>query len=262
MGVVAAIRQPDADDRAAAADGIRNQDAGLVPGANLPATHSISKVCGIELKLEPLTPSIGTVVHGIDLDKDLNKPGVVDYLRNLWLDRKVIMFRGQEHLTKDGLIEVAEHFGELGAHHGERDHIPSGLPTPKEYPDVLSLVSNEQNPSAASEWHSDATWSTRPPMGSILICREAPPIGGDTNFCDCYGLWASLHPDTQERVKNLNAQHIGQPHHKMDGRLPVATHPVARTHPETGGTTLFVNRVFTRSFSGADELDEITSSNC
>ena len=261
MGVVAAIRQPDADDRAAAADGIRNQDAGLVPGANLPATHSISKVCGIELKLEPLTPSIGTVVHGIDLDKDLNKPGVVDYLRNLWLDRKVIMFRGQEHLTKDGLIEVAEHFGELGAHHGERDHIPSGLPTPTEYPDVLTLVSNEQNPSAASEWHSDATWSTRPPMGSILICREAPPIGGDTNFCDCYGLWASLHPDTQERVKNLNAQHIGQPHHKMDGRLPVATHPVARTHPETGGTTLFVNRVFTRGFSGAEELDEITSSN-
>ena len=261
MGVVAAIRQPDADDRAAAADGIRNQDAGLVPGANLPATHSISKVCGIELKLEPLTPSIGTVVHGIDLDKDFNKPGVVDYLRNLWLDRKVIMFRGQEHLTNDGLIEVAEHFGELGAHHGERDHIPSGLPTPKEYPDVLTLVSNEQNPSAASEWHSDATWSTRPPMGSILICREAPPIGGDTNFCDCYGLWASLHPDTQERVKNLNAQHIGQPHHKMDGRLPVATHPVARTHPETGGTTLFVNRVFTRGFSGAEELDEITSSN-
>ena len=33
------------------------------------------------------------------------------------------------------------------------------------------------------------------------------------------------------------------------------------THPETGGTTLFVNRVFTRGFSGADELDEITSSN-
>jgi taurine dioxygenase len=200
-------------------------------------------------------------VHGIDLDKDLRQPGVVDFLRNLWLDRKVIMFRGQERLTKDGLIELAEHFGELGAHHGERDHIPSGLPTPEAYPDVLNLISNEKYPSAASEWHSDATWSSRPPMGSVLICREAPPIGGDTNFCDCYGLWAALHPDTQARVKNLSALHVGQPFHQMDGKLPEATHPVARTHPETGGTALFVNRVFTRGFTGADDLDEIASSN-
>ena len=90
-------------------------------------------------------------MHGIDLDHDLQKPSVVDFLRSLWLDRKVIMFRGQDHLTKDGLIKLAERFGELGAHHGERDHIPSGIPTPKEYPDVLSLVSNEKHPGAASE---------------------------------------------------------------------------------------------------------------
>ena len=256
MGVVAAIRQPDAKDRATAALGIRDQDANLVPGTDLPIAYSVAKVCGLDLRLEPLTPSIGTVVHGIDLDQDLQEPGVVAFLRSLWLDRKVIMFRGQDHLTKDGLIKLAERFGELGAHHGERDHIPSGIPTPEEYPDVLSLVSNEKYPGAASEWHSDATWSSRPPMGSILICREAPPIGGDTNFCDCYGLWTALHPKTQARVKTLSALHEGQPFHRMDGKLPTAFHPVARTHPETGGTTLFVNRVFTRGFCGEDDFDE------
>ena len=93
-------------------------------------------------------------------------------------------------------------------------------------------------------------------MGSILICREAPPIGGDTNFCDCYGLWTALHPETQARVKTLSALHEGQPFHRMDGKLPTAFHPVARTHPETGRTTLFVNRVFTRGFCGEDDLDE------
>ena len=30
----------------------------------------------------------------------------------------------------------------------------------------------------ASGWHADATWQPRPPMGSILMCREAPPVGG------------------------------------------------------------------------------------
>ena len=39
----------------------------------------------------------------------------------------VIMFRGQEHLTRDGLIKFAEYFGELGAHHGERDHMQARL---------------------------------------------------------------------------------------------------------------------------------------
>ena len=56
MGVVAAIRQPDAKDRATAALGIRDQDAGLVSGTDLPIAYSVAKVCGLDLRLEPLTP--------------------------------------------------------------------------------------------------------------------------------------------------------------------------------------------------------------
>ena len=256
MGVVAAIRHPALDDRKTVADGIRAQDRELTPGSLAPAVYKTSTISGIELKLEPLSPSLGTVVHGIDLDQDLEKSEVVQFLRDLWLERRVIMFRDQTHLSRDGLIRFAEHFGELGAHHGERDHVPSAPPTPEGYPDVLPIQSGEKNAGAASEWHSDATWSPRPPMASVLICREAPPIGGDTNFCDGYGLWEGLRPETKERVKNLMAVHIGQPHHAMDGKLPVATHPVARTHPETGKTVLYVNRVFTRQFADEHNMSE------
>ncbi len=42
----------------------------------------------------------------------------------------------------------------------------------------------------------------------------------------------------------------------MGGYLPIAFHPVSRTNPKTGGSTLFVNRVFTRGFYGEDDLDE------
>ena len=130
-----------------------------------------------------------------------------------------------------------------------------------EYPDILELKSGEKNPSAASEWHSDATWSPRPPMGSILVCREATPVGGDTNFCDAYGLWEGLHPSIKDQVIRLSAVHIGQPHHAMDGKLPEAVHPVARTHPETGKTALFVNRVFTKRFAETHKLNEETTRN-
>ncbi len=257
MGMVAAARHPGLDDRKTVADGIRAQDADLQAGSLAPTVYKKATVCGIELKLEPLSPTLGTVVHGIDLDKDLDQLEMVQFLRELWLERRAIMFRDQQHLTRDGLIRFAEHFGELGAHHGERDHVPSAPRTPEGYPDVLPIQSGEKHPGAASEWHSDATWSSRPPMGSILICREAPPIGGDTSFCDGYSLWEGLHPETKDRIKDLTAVHVGQPHHAMDGELPMTIHPVARTHPETGRTVLFVNRVFTRKFSDEHGLDEI-----
>ena len=261
MGVVAALREPKSKNRKTVAEGIRLQDEELISGQLGPSSHKDIDLCGLKLKLEPVSPSMGTIVHGIDLEADCKKIEVVEFLRDLWLERRVIMFRGQEQLSKDGLIEFAERFGELGSHHGERDHIPSAPMSSDDYPDVLELKSGENNPSAASEWHSDATWSPRPPMGSILICREAPPIGGDTNFCDAYGLWEGLHPAIKEQVITLSAVHIGQPHHAMDGKLPEAIHPVARTHPETGKTALFVNRVFTKRFADRHRLDEATSQN-
>ena len=256
MGLVAAVRHPGLGNRKTVADGIRAQDADLRLTELAPSVYKPETVGGVNLKLEPLSPSLGTVVHGIDLDKDLDQIEMVKFLRELWLDRRVIMFRDQEHLTRDGLIRFAERFGVLGAHHGERDHVPSAPQTPEGYPDVLAIQSGEKRGGAASEWHSDATWSSRPPMGSVLICREAPPIGGDTNFCDGYALWEGLQPATKNRVKKLLAVHIGQPHHAMDGELPIATHPVARTHPETGKTVLFVNRVFTRKFADVHCMDE------
>ena len=42
------------------------------------------------------------------------------------------------------------------------------------------FLSTVERPNAASIWHSDVSWSEKPPLGSILICREAPPVGGDT----------------------------------------------------------------------------------
>lgn len=259
MGMVAAARYPDLGDRKTMADGIRSLDADLVAGSLAPVVYKPLSICGLDLKLEPLSPALGTIVHGIDLDRDLESPEMVSFLRELWLERRVIMFRDQQHLSRDGLIRFAERFGELGAHHGERDHIPSSPQTPSDYPDVLQLQSGEKTAGAASEWHSDATWSSRPPMGSVLICREAPPLGGDTNFCDGYALWEGLHRDTKARVKTLKAVHVGQPFHAMDGHVPSAVHPVARTHPETGRTVLFVNRVFTRHFAEEHGMDETES---
>ena len=60
---------------------------------------------------------------------------------------------------------------------------------------------------AASNWHSDASWAPMPPMGSILLCRTPPPVGGDTLFCDSYAAWAALAPKTRQRLATLHCTH-------------------------------------------------------
>lgn len=219
--------------------------------------HGDVLVSGIALRLEPLAPSIGTIVHGLDLAKPLD-PGTLSFLKNLWLSRKVIFFRGQKHLTRQQHVKLAEQFGVVGSHHGERDWIPDfgkdGVLI-KDCPDMAYLLSTEDAPSAAESWHSDVMWSTRPPMGSLLICRTCPPVGGDTCFCDGYAMWEGLRANTRARLEGLSGLNVGGPGHKFRGTTPYAIHPCVRTHPETGGNVLYVAPGFTRKILGVSEED-------
>jgi taurine dioxygenase len=257
LGAVAHARAPGAENRDEMMDQILAQDRDLVVGHFGTVCYKPVTICDVDLKLEPLQPSIGTAVHGIDLAKDLDDPTMVAFLRALWLDRRVVVFRGQGHLSRRQMVEFAEHFGEIGAPFGEREHVPNSpydlnqqIKDP-DIPDMLILPSDATVPNAASGWHADATWQARPPMASVLMCREAPPVGGDTCFCDCYGMWEGLPLEVKQRVERLTAVHIGSVGHQMDGKTPVAVHPVARTHPETGRTTLYVQQGFVKKF--ADE---------
>ena len=270
LGSVAAARSSGGSRREIAAE-LRAEDD-LTAGQFGTIYYKPATVAGIEVQLEPLQPSIGTAIHGLDLAEhlDLDDPErdpdpnaeLIVFLRALWLQRRVLAFRGQGHLSRQQMVQFARHFGEVGAQYGERRHKPNSphilghqVAAPG-IPDMLILPSDEAVPGAASGWHADATWQQRPPMASMLMCREAPPIGGDTCFCDCYGMWEGLPRETKERLATLTAVHVGNVGHQMDGKTPMAVHPAARTHPETGRTTLYVQQGFVRKFANEHELPE------
>ena len=261
IGVMAATRVADAASRGEMAAAIRAEDA-LVAGDFGTVHYQPAAVCGIELRLEPLQPSIGTAIHGLDVaaHMDLANPAanaeLAAFLRGLWLRRRVLVFRGQAHLSRQQMVQFASHFGEVGERFGEPDHMPNSsddlfqqVDVPG-IPNMLVLPADEAVPAVSGGWHADSTWLKRPPMATMLMCREAPPIGGDTCFCDCYAMWQGLSQETRERVANLAAVHVGDFGHKFDGKAPMAVHPVARTHPETGRTTLYVQQGFVRALAG------------
>jgi taurine dioxygenase len=113
-------------------------------------------------------------------------------------------------------------------------------------------------------WHSDTTYLDVPPMASMLIAREVPPAGGDTEFASMYLAYETL-SDGMKRLLDpltaVNSSALADVSKTREDRMKdsarrdaarqyEAEHPVVRVHPETGRKALYVNVAHTERFSG------------
>ena len=106
-------------------------------------------------------------------------------------------------------------------------------------------------------------------LGSVLLAREVPAVGGDTLFCDMYSAYEGLDDEVRESLEGLRAVHdftrtfgrllSAEELAKKQKEYPPAEHPVVRTHPESGRKALFVNEMFTTGIVGlpAAESDAV-----
>jgi taurine dioxygenase len=118
-------------------------------------------------------------------------------------------------------------------------------------------------------WHSDTAYLERPPMGSMLLAREIPPYGGDTEFANQYAAYEALSAGMRRLLDGLVAVNASakadvsrtrEDRMRTDGRSDareayVAEHPVVRTHPETGRKALYVNIGHTVRFTDMTEAE-------
>ena len=213
-----------------------------------------------DLIARPLSGTIGAVIEGVDLREVTDAE--VAAIRRIWLERKVVFFPSQ-HLDPDSHLAFAARFGDLTEGHPV---IPGIEGNPKifqiDYSDDREVYASygDAAKTAGLDWHTDVTFVRRPPMGSILSAVAIPPSGGDTMFSDQAAAFAALSPTMQEFLCGLTAVHDGQQafQYALDfigagtwegeevTMLEQVTHPVVRTHPETGERVLFVNPAFTK----------------
>lgn len=198
------------------------------------------------LTVTPLTPTIGATLDGIDLAKPMTDLQFAEVNRAL-AEHLVIFFRKQT-MSIEQHKAFGRRFGELHVHpvYGMAGH-----------PDILEIKADETSKGVAGEvWHTDVSCDAQPPMGSILYMHEVPANGGgDTLFANMYAAWETLSAPLRGMLEGLRAVHDGGytygVRQKQSGReFPVSSHPIARTHPVTGRTALYVNSGFTTRIEG------------
>ena len=212
------------------------------------------------ITVKPLAGAIGAEIFGPDLSQPL-MPKVLDEIHRAHLDHLVIVFRNQD-LTPDNHKAFARNFGSA--------HINDFFPTIEGHPDIQLVAKNpEDTRNVGSVWHTDVSYAAKPPLGSMLYALEVPKHGGDTMFASMYASYDALSDGMKELLESLNAVHSATTSFGTNATGPemraknksmkfkysadaeqLATHPVIRTHRETGRRGLYVNRSFTKHFEG------------
>lgn len=214
----------------------------------------------MSLQIQPINQNIGAVLEGVDLNQ-LDEQATQEIHAAL-LKHQVIFFR-QQQLTAPSQVKLAKSFGSL--------HIHPIYPSMDDAPEVIVLDSHRQDLRDNDLWHTDVTFSQTPPLGCVLQAIKIPEFGGDTLWSSGTAAFKALPEALQNKLRGLTATHdirksfplerfgkTPEDREKLENSFrknPPVTHPVVRTHPETGEDILFVNEGFTTRINELSEAE-------
>lgn len=216
------------------------------PRANVPA----------DLDIRPISGALGAEIHGVDLASEAD-PTAWAGIRAALAEYGVVFFRDQV-LTPEQHIAVAERFGPVNVNRFFT-HVDG-------YPQIAEVRKEpEQTKNIGGGWHTDHSYDQVPALGSILLAREVPAFGGDTQFADMALAYDMLSEGLKKTLKTLRAVHSsrhvfgksagrGEDFATRLGNADLATqdavHPVVIRHPDSGREVLYVNPGFTVGIEG------------
>ena len=209
------------------------------------------------ITVAPIAGALGAVIGGVDL-AELDDETVAE-IRAAWLQHLVVFFHDQQ-LDSDQFVAFAKRIGE-----------PVEYPFVRGFDDHPEIIAVTKLPTETVNfggiWHSDTTYLAEPPMATTLLSREIPPFGGDTMFANQYAAYEALSPAMQallDPLRGIASSALADVSKTREDRrrdagtdvddiVYEASHPVVRTHPETGRKALFVNVAHTARFDGMTE---------
>lgn len=203
--------------------------------------------------VRPLSPALGAEVSCGDI-RELDGEAFKAVYQAL-LDHLVIRIRGQQ-LSDPDLIAFGRRLGTL-------DFAPlakTGKEKARTHPEIIVISNVMENGvpigvlrDAEVVWHSDNSYREKPLSYSALYSLEVPPKGGNTGFANMYLALETLDPALRRKIEGRTLKHdmtYNSAGDLREGFQPVSdvrdapgpSHPVIRTHPETGCNALYLGR--------------------
>lgn len=213
------------------------------------------------MKIKPNANGFGAEVldcpEGMAISEDQ-----LDRIKDAWTAHSVLCFRSLS-MTPQEQVEFSRRLGAL--------HVMTPLKFNLEgYPEVF-VVSNasKADPSvpvqgnaegdaglrrAGEGFHTDGEDKAVPNGGSFLYARQVPPERGDTLFVDMYGVYDALPEEIKQLVAGRRTRYSRIDLHSLHYPLmaplteeekrarPDVHHPLARRHPVSGRTSLYIGR--------------------
>ena len=216
------------------------------------------------LDIRPLAGALGAelwAAGGGPLDVNTLDAAGAAAIREALCAHHVVVIREQQMDAAD-VACFGRRFGELERHPylGGTSEEPEVVPVIKEPHETVNF---------GGGWHSEMSFLECPPMATALYAVEVPSFGGDTLFANQQAAYLGLSDTMKRFAESLSAVHSAARQYGRrgdsdryagqrssmtvnvsDDAHAQLTHPVVRTHPETGAKALYVNRAFTEAISG------------
>jgi taurine dioxygenase len=216
------------------------------------------------LEVVPLSKHIGAEIRGIDL-RERPDDATVRAIYQAWLDHLVIVFPDQK-LEQEDLIRATGFFGELSELSRPAKYFPKGYS--RLLPGIMMISNIRENgepigalPDGEMMFHHDMIHAEVPSKATLLYSVEIPSAGGNTLFASGYAAYDTLDPAIRSKLEGRKATHhynYGSTQ-RGDSRGTEAfaecTHPVFRTHEDTGRKAVYVNRLMTVSIVGMPQAE-------
>ncbi len=217
----------------------------------------------MDLQVTAQDAPCGALVRGVNLSQPLDA-ATSAAIRAAWLRHQVLAFVDQA-MTLEDLERFALDIGPYG-----QDPYFESVPG---HPHVAQVKREPDETSTifADNFHSDWSFLASPPAATLLYGDIIPPVGGDTLFANQYDAWDALSAPMQVLLRDKQGVHSARRGYAKNGRygaqdigrsmairyddsaLATQLQPIARVHPETGRTALYVSPGYTIGIDGMSD---------
>jgi taurine dioxygenase len=216
------------------------------------------------ITITPLSEHTGAEVRGVDLGAPVDAETRAQ-LNRAFVQHLVLAIRGQT-LAPQQMLDAAAVFGEVFPQHNTRFAL-------KDCP-LVHYISNQDTYADGTRYipgegyHTDHSNDRLPPKATMLHAVQLPDRGGGTQYVNMHVAYDSLLDATKRRIDGLRAVHVyqsrfsgrklmGLPPESKDRVPDQVTHPIVRTHPESGRKAIYINPIRTEGIDGMAEADAL-----